>query len=254
VSGDIARFVALRVFVISRESGVTMRLLLVGHGKMGRMVESLAGDYGFEVAGAIDPGSPAHGGGPDAARWADVDVAVDFSTPDSVTANVPALARRGINLVVGTTGWAAHEAALRQAIADAGVGIVVAPNFSTGVVLFEAIVARAAQLFAAQGDFGAFLHEAHHAAKQDAPSGTALLLKRAMEQAGFQRPIDVSSTRAGFIPGIHTVGFDGPAETITLSHSARDRTAFARGALLAAKWIHGKRGWYTMKDVLGVQS
>ena len=231
-----------------------MKLLLVGHGKMGRMVESLAGEYGCEIAGVIDPVSSAHGGGPDSPNWAGVDVAVDFSTPASVPANVPALARRGINLVVGTTGWAAHEPALRKAVADAGVGLVVAPNFSTGVVLFEAIVAQAARLFAPHASFGAFIHEAHHAAKQDAPSGTALLLKRTMEQAGFTRPIDVSSTRAGFIPGTHTVGFDGPAETITLSHAARDRTAFARGALLAAQWIQGKRGWFTMKDVLGVQS
>src|SRR3989442_1835501 len=231
-----------------------MKLLLVGHGKMGRMVESLAGEYGCDIAGVIDPGSPAHGGGPDADRWSGADVAIDFSTPDSVTTNVPALATRGINLVVGTTGWGRHETALRQTIADAGVGIVVAPNFSTGVVLFEAIVAQAAKLFAPRADFGAFLHEAHHAAKKDAPSGTALLLKQAMEHAGFERPIDVSSARAGFIPGTHTIGFDGPAETITLSHAARDRTAFARGALLAARWVQGRRGWYTMKDVLGVQS
>jgi 4-hydroxy-tetrahydrodipicolinate reductase len=229
-----------------------MKLLLVGHGKMGRMVEALADEYACDIAGVIDPGSPAHGGGPDADRWAGVDVAIDFSTPDSVTTNVPALATRGVHLVVGTTGWSQHEAALRKAIAGAGVGIVVAPNFSTGVVLFEAIVARAAALFAPHTDFGAFLHEAHHAAKKDAPSGTALLLKQAMAQAGFPRPIDVSSTRAGFIPGTHTIGFDGPAETITLSHVARDRTAFARGALLAAKWIHGKRGWFTMRDVLGL--
>jgi 4-hydroxy-tetrahydrodipicolinate reductase len=230
-----------------------MKLLLVGHGKMGRIVESLAAEYGCEVAGVIDPGSPAHGGGPDADRWAGVDVAIDFSTPDSVATNVPVLAKRGFGLVVGTTGWNGREAALRKAIADAGAGIVVAPNFSPGVVLFEAAVAHAAGLFAAHADFGAFVHEAHHAAKKDAPSGTALLLKRAMTQAGFARPIDVSSTRAGFIPGTHTIGFDGPAETITLSHAARDRTAFARGALLAAKWIHGKRGWYTMRDVLGLE-
>src|SRR5712691_4044865 len=219
---------------------------------MGRMVESLAGEYGCEIAGVIDPGSPAHGGGPDADRWSGADVAIDFSTPDSVTTNVPVLATRGINLVVGTTGWGRHETALRQTIADAGVGIVVAPNFSTGVVLFEAIVAQAAKLFAPQDDFGAFLHEAHHAAKKDAPSGTAILLKHAMEHAGFPRPIDVSSARAGFIPGTHTIGFDGPAETITLSHAARDRTAFARGALTAARWVQGKRGWYTMRDVLGI--
>ena len=231
-----------------------MRIVLVGHGKMGQLVGELAGQYGCEVAGVIDPASPRHGGGPEDPRWADVDVAIDFSTPDAVAANVTALAGRGIRLVVGTTGWSQHEGALRKAVAAAGTGIVAAPNFSTGVVLFEAIAAHAAKLFAPQTDFGAFLHEAHHAAKKDAPSGTALLLKRAMENAGFPRPIDSSSTRAGFIPGTHTIGFDGPAETITLTHTARDRTAFARGALTAARWVEGKSGWFTMKDVLGVQS
>ena len=229
-----------------------MRLLLVGHGKMGRMVETLAAEAGFDVAGVIDPLSPSHSAGPDDDRWRGVDVAIDFSTADSVTSNLPVLARRGISLVVGTTGWSKHEPMLRQVVADAAVGIVVAPNFSTGVVLFEALVAQASKLFGPQADFSAFLHEAHHAAKTDAPSGTALMLKRTMEQAGFPRTIDVSSTRAGFIPGTHTVGFDGPAETITLTHTARDRSAFARGALVAARWIHGRRGWFTMRDVLGV--
>jgi len=229
-----------------------VKILLVGHGKMGRMVEALAAEYGGDVAGVIDPLSPRHGGGPDAPEWDDVDVAIDFSTPESVTTNLPALARRGITLVVGTTGWAHHEAAFRAVVQEARTGIVVAPNFSTGVVLFEAIVAHAAKLFAKQADFDAFLHESHHRAKKDAPSGTALLLEQAMKQAGYPRPIDVSSTRAGFIPGTHTVGFDGPAETITLSHATRDRTAFARGALAAARWIQGKQGWYTMRDVLGV--
>jgi 4-hydroxy-tetrahydrodipicolinate reductase len=229
-----------------------MKILLVGHGKMGQLVGNLAPQYDCEVAGVIDPASPLHGGGPGAERWDGVDVAIDFSTPDSVVANAKALAGRGINLVIGTTGWSQQEVALRKAVAGAGTGIVVAPNFSTGVVLFEALVAQAARLFAPQDDFGAFVHEAHHAAKKDAPSGTALLLKRAMEQAGFPRPIDVSATRAGFIPGTHTIGFDGPAETITLTHTARDRTAFARGALAAARWVQGKRGWFTMKDVLGI--
>jgi 4-hydroxy-tetrahydrodipicolinate reductase len=229
-----------------------MHILLVGHGKMGRIVEALAGEYGCDVAGVLDPLSPRHGGGPDADAWRGVDVAIDFTTPDSVMQNAPVLARRGINLVIGTTGWSAHEAELRQVITAAGSGIVVAPNFSTGVVLFEAAVAYAAKLFAPHQEFGAFLHEAHHSAKKDAPSGTALLLKRAMEQSGFRRPIDVSSTRAGSIPGTHMVGFDGPAETVTLTHAARDRTAFARGALTAAQWIRGKSGWYSMKDVLGV--
>jgi 4-hydroxy-tetrahydrodipicolinate reductase len=231
-----------------------MNIVLVGHGKMGRMVESLAADYGIDVAGIIDPHSPRHGGGPEDGAWRGVDVAIDFSTPDVVVRNATALARRGINLVIGTTGWQQDERTVRNAVDAGNVAAVVAPNFSTGVALFEAIAARAAGLFAAQQDFGAFVHEAHHAAKKDAPSGTALLLKRAMEQSGFTRPIDLSSTRAGFIPGTHTIGFDGPAETITLTHAARDRSGFARGALTAAKWVVGKRGWFTMKDVLGLTS
>lgn len=229
-----------------------MRILLVGHGRMGRLVASLAGEYGCEVAGILDSRSAVGADGVGSPRWKDVDVAIDFSSPDAVAVNVPALARRGLRLVVGTTGWQQHEPAVRQAIADAGVGIVAAANFSTGVVLFEAIVERAAALFARQADFGAWIHEAHHALKKDAPSGTALMLKRAAERAGFTRPIDVSSARAGFIPGTHTVGFDGPAETITLTHAARDRTTFARGALVAAQWVKDKTGWFTMRDVLGI--
>ena len=229
-----------------------MKILLVGYGKMGRMIESLAPEFGCEIAGVIDPFAPDGTDGPDSPRWSGVDVAIDFSTPDAVVKNVPVLAGRGISVVIGTTGWEKDEAAIRRAVADTSVGIIAAPNFSTGVILFEAVVARAASLFSAHPEFGAWLNEAHHNTKKDAPSGTALMLKRAMEGAGYTRPIDVSSVRAGFIPGVHTVGFDGPADTITLTHTARDRSAFARGALLAAKWVKGKRGWFNMHDVLGL--
>jgi 4-hydroxy-tetrahydrodipicolinate reductase len=234
------------------ERATPMRIVLVGYGKMGRMIESLAGEFGCEVAGVIDPMAPQGKDGPGSPRWSGVDVAIDFSTPDSVVKNVPALAGRGISVVIGTTGWQKDEAAIRQAVADTGVGIVSAPNFSTGVILFEAVVARAAALFSAHPEFGAWLNEAHHHTKKDAPSGTAIMLKQAMETAGYSRPIDVSSIRAGSIPGVHTVGFDGPADTITLTHTARDRSAFARGALLAATWVKGRRGWFNMHDVLGL--
>jgi 4-hydroxy-tetrahydrodipicolinate reductase len=220
---------------------------------MGKMIEGLAPDFGGEIVGKIDPHQPDGHDGPESSRWNGVDVAVDFSTPDSVVKNVPVLAGRGIAIVIGTTGWQKDEPAVRRAVADTAAGVVAAPNFSTGVVLFEAVVARAAALFAGHPEFGAWVSEAHHQAKKDAPSGTALLLKRTMEDAGYSRPIDVSSIRAGFIPGVHTVGFDGPADTITLTHSARDRTAFARGALLAAQWIKGRRGWFNMHDVLGLE-
>lgn len=230
-----------------------MRILLVGYGKMGQMVGGLAREYAGEVVGIVDPASPDHSGGVDDPRWNSVDVAIDFTSPDAVMANVPALARRGLNVVLGTTGWQQHEADLRRVIAAAGTGIVAAPNFSTGVVLFEAIVAHAATVFAGQREFGAWLHEAHHAMKKDAPSGTALKLKHAMEDAGYALPVDIASTRAGFVPGTHTIGFDGPSESITLTHTARDRGAFARGALAAAEWVQGRRGWFTMHDVLGLR-
>jgi len=229
-----------------------MRVLLVGYGRMGRLVGELAADYGCEVLGIVDPVSPAHSGDVNDPRWRDVDVAIDFTSPDAVLGNVSALARRRINVVLGTTGWQRHESELRRVVAEARSGIVAAPNFATGMVLFEALVAQAARLFAARGDFGAWLHEAHHAMKKDAPSGTALKLKKAMEEAGYDRVIDVAATRAGHIPGTHTVGFDAASESIALVHTARDRGAFARGALTAAQWVQGKTGWFTMQDVLGL--
>jgi len=230
-----------------------MRILLVGYGKMGRLVGELAPQYSCEVAGVVDPMSKAQTAALDDPQWkGTVDVAVDFTSPDAVVANVSSLAGQGINIVLGTTGWGAHEAELKKIVSDAGIGIVAAPNFSTGVVLFELLVSRSAEIFAAQPEFGAWVHEAHHAAKKDAPSGTALKLKKSMEAAGFNRPIDVSATRAGYIPGTHTIGFDGPSESITLTHTARDRGGFARGALSAARWVSGRTGWYTMQDVLGI--
>lgn len=211
---------------------------------MGRLVESLAPEYGFEVSGAITKKTAN-----DPARWPDADIAIDFSTAEAVPANARALASRGLSLVIGTTGWQAHEDALRRDLSAANIGVIAAPNFAIGVNAFLAIAERSATLMAERG-FAAWIHEAHHAAKKDAPSGTAIALQRAVETAGLT--VDVSSTRAGHIPGTHTVGFDSPAETITLTHTARERTAFARGALEAARWIEGRRGWFTMRDMLGL--
>ena len=116
--------------------------------------------------------------------------------------------------------------------------------------VFHLLAAEAARLLRAQEQYGAWIHEAHHATKRDAPSGTALLLRDAMVQAGFDRPIDMSSTRAGTIPGTHTIGFDAASDTIELTHTARDRRGFASGRLLAARWIQESEGWFSMLDVL----
>lgn len=219
---------------------------------MGRLVEELAPGMDCEVAGVLDVDLNARGEGLQEGSWRDVDVAVDFTTAEAVRRNLPRYAALGLNAVIGTTGWNADRDALRQLAEQAGIGVVAAPNFSIGAVLFEAIAAHAARLLQAQPEFGAWLHEVHHDRKLDAPSGTALAIRAAMERAGYDRTIDVASSRAGHVPGIHSVGFDGPSETITLTHSVRDRGTFARGALLAARWVKGRRGWYTMQDVLGL--
>jgi 4-hydroxy-tetrahydrodipicolinate reductase len=223
----------------------TVRLLIIGYGRMGKIVEALSAEFGMSVVGRIDIDNVDD-------EWPDADVAIDFSAPDAVPSNVRRLAERGIDVVIGTTGWGAQEADVRREAEARGIGVVSAPNFALGVNLFVAVAERAAELMAAQPGFGAWIHESHHAAKRDAPSGTALLLEAAMRSRGYARGIDMSSTRAGAIPGTHTVGFDAAGETITLTHTARDRSGFARGALEAARWVHGRKGWFTMRDVLGL--
>ena len=219
-----------------------MKLLIVGYGRMGRLIEELAPAHGCEIAERIDVGS---------GNWdAVADVAIDFSTADALRGNFPRYVERKLPVVIGATGWSAQEADFRAQAERAKLGIVASANFSIGVNLFQIVVAEAARLFEPHGEFGAWIHEAHHAAKRDAPSGTALMLRDTMTGASYPRPIDMSSTRAGSIPGIHTVGFDGPSDTIELTHTARDRRGFAAGALLAARWIQGREGWFTMADVL----
>lgn len=225
-----------------------LRILLIGQGRMGRLVEELAAEYQCVVAGAVtsrsDPDTIARN------VFGDVDVAIDFSAAAAVSRNIEQLAARRINTVIGTTGWRDQEPSLRQIADRAGIGVMVASNFSIGMYIFRRVVEDAAARFAGREDAGAFIHEAHHAAKKDAPSGTALTLRDAMRAAGYPRPIDVASTRAGAIPGTHTVGFDSSAETVTLTHVVRDRSVFARGALEAARWLHGRKGWFTIDDMI----
>lgn len=220
-----------------------MKLLLVGYGRMGKLVDELARADGHEVVGRITSATAR-------LEWPAAEVAIDFSAPDAVGTNLSRLAGRGTNVVIGTTGWQAHRAELQSIAEQAGIGVVASANFSVGVTIFEMLAAEAARLMRERSDYGAWIHELHHAAKKDAPSGTALLLRDAMTSAGFPRPIDVSSTRAGSIPGTHVIGFDGPSDTIELTHTARDRRGFAQGALVAARWVCGRRGWFSMRDVL----
>lgn len=228
-----------------------MKLAIVGYGKMGRLIEQLAPEYGFSVAAKLNTKNNANGEGISAETSRGVDVAVEFSVPDATPGNVKRLASLGVNVVVGTTGWLKRFEEVRSAIEQNGTGLVWSPNFSVGVNAFLRLVSEAARTFAAESEYGAWGWEIHHAAKQDAPSGTMLKLVEAMRRAGYQRPVAVSASRAGAHPGTHEIGFDSPADTITLRHIARSREGFARGALRAARWLVGKKGFFEFQEILG---
>ena len=226
-----------------------MKIALFGHGAMGRVLEDTARAAGHEL-GAIFTSANA---GEATRLLPGHTVAIDFSASGAVPAHVEAAAAAGVPLVEGTTGWQRDEAAIRKIVEGRSAALVYGANFSIGVNLFYRIVANAAQLFRGAG-YDPFIEEAHHARKRDAPSGTALALQAILsrgvgrEEKGTSVPI--ASTRAGHIPGTHRVGFDSAADQILLVHTSRSRGGFAAGALLAARWIVGRRGTYAFADIL----
>jgi 4-hydroxy-tetrahydrodipicolinate reductase len=230
---------------------MTQNLAIVGYGKMGKLIERLAPEYDFEVKARFVGGTNANGQGLSHQTLRGIDVAVEFSTPAAAPENIRRLALLGVNTVVGTTGWLEHLQAVREAVAHAKTGLVWAANFSVGVNLFMQTVAYAAALFAKHAEYEAWGWEIHHSAKKDAPSGTLKKLAEEMSAAGYARPVSLSSNRAGAIAGTHEIGFDSVADTITLRHTARSREGFARGALQAARWIAGKKGFFEFKEILG---
>ena len=225
------------------------RIALVGYGRMGRLIERLAPSHGFEVALRLDEFNNPAGEGLTPENFEGVSVAIDFSIPAVVADNATRLAALGVPLAIGTTGWLDELPRVREAVERHGSGLVYAANFSIGVNAFYRVVEAAAKAMAAQQDYDAFLYEAHHKHKQDAPSGTALRLRDAMREAGYSRPVDVATQRCGEFPGIHRIGFDSEADTITVSHAARNRVGFASGALKAARWIIGREGVYDFSRI-----
>ena len=210
---------------------------------MGKLIEQLAPEYGFTVHARIDVND-------DLRQAEGADVAIEFSTPHAALGNIESLAVMGKPLVVGTTGWLDQLDHVRAAVERGGAGLVWAANFSIGVNVFLRAVHETARLLANESAYGAWAWEIHHSTKKDAPSGTLLALVKEMKSAGYQRPIDTSSSRAGAHPGTHEIGFDSAADTITLRHTARSREGFARGALKAAQWIPGKKGVFEFKEIL----
>ncbi len=227
-----------------------MKLAIVGYGKMGRLIEQLAPEYGCEIALRLDEYNNAGYAGITAENFRGVEVAVEFSTPDAVVGNIERIAALGVNLVVGTTGWLDRLEHVRSMVERAGIGLVWSPNYSVGMNIFFRLAAEAARLMASREEYGAWAWEIHHSAKKDAPSGTLLKLVAEMRQAGYARAVNTGCNRAGAHPGTHEIGFDSAADTITLRHTARSREGFARGALEAARWIRGRKGFYEFSEIL----
>jgi 4-hydroxy-tetrahydrodipicolinate reductase len=226
------------------------KMAIVGYGKMGQLIERLAPEAGFSVVLKLDIDTNVNQAGITPENFRGVDVAIEFSTPHVAVANLERLCAIGVPTVVGTTGWYGELARVKEFVDVCGVGVVWSANYSIGVNVFRRVVAEAARLMANEPEYGAWAWEVHHTAKKDAPSGTLLQLVEEMQRVGYARRIDVSSNRAGTIPGTHEIGFDSAADTITLRHTARSREGFARGALKAAEWVIGKRGLHEFGDVI----
>ncbi|MEK6302178.1 MAG: dihydrodipicolinate reductase C-terminal domain-containing protein [Acidobacteriota bacterium] len=220
-----------------------MKLALFGYGKMGQMIEHAAARAAIDVVCVIDPFAGSRG------NLTDADVCVDFSEPRAVMSNIQTAADARVSMVVGTTGWYDHIDDARQIVENGGIGLVYGSNFSVGVNLMFKLAAQASEMFKHFELHDPFIEEAHHKFKKDAPSGTALSLKRIVE-AIYGGDVPTSSTRAGYFPGKHTLGFDSEADTLEIVHTARTRAGFADGAVLAAKWIDGRKGFYEFSEII----
>ncbi len=226
-----------------------MKLALIGYGAMGQLVAGKARAAGVEIGATLTSKDSACELDQIATMLRGHDAAIDFSAGPAVIAHVEACMRGNVPLVEGTTGWKDQEGEARRIVAASSGAMVYGANFSIGVNVFYRIVEQSAKLFAGLDQYEAFVEEQHHSRKRDAPSGTALKLKGVMVEQG-KPPVSVASTRAGHIPGTHRVGFDSPADQITLTHTARSRESFAAGALLAARWILGRRGVFEFGEVV----
>ena len=234
-----------------------MNIALIGYGKMGHIIEQLARRRGHEIVCIIDRDNTSDFRSP---AFAQADVAIEFSTPATAEANIRAAWLAGIPVVCGTTGW--NVQTLRDELCDEAEccqasrrALLWSSNFSVGVNIFFALNKRLAGLLADYPDYLPSITETHHIHKLDAPSGTAKTLAEDIERFRLQvsatkLQVPIESIREGEVPGIHTVTWDSPVDTISITHSAKSREGFALGAVLAAEWLKGKTGWHTMEEVL----
>jgi 4-hydroxy-tetrahydrodipicolinate reductase len=222
-----------------------MRIAIVGYGRMGHAIEAAAVQRGHEIAATVDVDDPLT-----LERLGSPDVAIEFTTPTAAAGNIARLIEAGLPVVSGTTGWHAALPRVAELVKARSGALLHATNFSVGVQLFLRAAADLARRLAGHPEFDGFIVEEHHARKLDAPSGTALTLRQSVTEADPTRPYPVTSVRAGSIPGIHRLAYDGPHDTISLEHVARSRDGFAAGAVAAAEWLPGRRGVFTFEEML----
>jgi 4-hydroxy-tetrahydrodipicolinate reductase len=226
-----------------------LRIAIVGYGKMGRSIERLAAEHDCEVTCIFRSAGNANAVALNCDSLSGVDVAIEFTTPQTALQNLLRLIEAGIPVVTGTTGWFAELPQIREVCELKNGSVVCGPNFSVGLHHFRATVAEAARRFAREEAYGAWGWEIHHAAKKDAPSGTLLAIAEDISRSGYARPVSLSANRAGAVPGTHEIGFDSAEDSITLRHTARSRDGFARGALRAARWLAGKKGFFEFREI-----
>jgi 4-hydroxy-tetrahydrodipicolinate reductase len=222
---------------------------IIGDGKMGEAIRQLALEKGWRVRAVLGERESASGSGITAASLGNADVAVEFTQPDAAVANITASLRAGVPVVVGTTGWYEALPEVTRIAKETGTGLLWSPNFSLGVNVLIELARYAGTLMRSLDGFDAHIVETHHKRKKDAPSGTAIAIGKAASDT-LDRPIPTTSVRVGSVPGTHELLFDGSFEQLSLAHRVRDRRVFAEGALKAAHWLIGKRGVFTMRDVL----
>lgn len=226
-----------------------MKIALIGYGAMGKLIETLAKNKNHEIVAIIDEAEANLSVEELAEKLKAADVTIDFSIAKAVKKNVEACCLAEISLVEGATGWNSELEEIQNYIKENNGSFVFGANFSIGVNLFYRVVDYASELFAKFDDYEAFIEEQHHSRKVDAPSGTALKLKSIVAEH-IEKDFSVAATRAGNIPGTHRVGFDGNADQILLEHFARSREGFASGAIMAAEWVAGRKGFWEFTEVM----
>jgi 4-hydroxy-tetrahydrodipicolinate reductase len=226
-----------------------LRIAIVGYGKMGRSIERLAPGHDCEVARVFRSVENVNAVALNRDSLSGIDVVVEFTTPQTALQNLLQLIETGVPVVTGSTGWFAEVPRIRELTQSRNGSVVCGPNFSVGLHHFRATVAEAARRFAREEAYGAWGWEIHHAAKKDAPSGTLLAIAEDISRSGYARPVSLSANRAGAVPGTHEIGFNSAEDSITLRHTAHSRDGFARGALRAARWLVGKKGFFEFREI-----